>query len=301
MIVCPRCAVLHSSVHQACPQCGVVPAQVDGFRAWSPQSCEASSGFRSEYFAPLAAYEAKNFWFLARNRLIVWALETYCSPFESYLEIGCGTGFVLAEVARVFSHARVTGSEIFTKGLTFAAARVPRAHLIQMDACDCPYLDEFDVASAFDVIEHIDDDEVALRNLFRAVKAGGYVLITVPQHRWLWSATDSYACHRRRYEADELHAKVRRAGFEILRSTSFVSLLLPVMLVSRRSAKQVDPLAEFKNNAKLNEVLKAILACERRLITLGVNFPVGGSRLVVLKKPAPDRHCSISGTIRASV
>ncbi len=216
--------------------------------------------------------------------MIVWALKTYCSPFDSYLEIGCGTGFVLAEVARVFSRAHVTGSEIFTKGLTFAAAGAPRAHFVQMDACDCPYLEEFDVASAFDVIEHIDDDEAVLRNLFRAIKPGGYVLITVPQHRWLWSAADSYACHCRRYGAEELHAKVQRAGFEILRSTSFVSLLLPVMLISRRSARNFNPLAEFKLNAKLSETLKAILACERLLITLGMNFPIGGSRLVVLKK-----------------
>src|SRR5262249_49133872 len=162
------------------------------------------------------------------------------------------------------------------------AARAPHAHFIQMDARDCPYLDEFDVAAAFDVIEHIDEDEAVLANLFRAVKPGGHALITVPQHRWLWSDADRCACHRRRYQAVELHAKVRRAGFEILRSTSFVSLLLPLMLISRRSTKNFDPLAEFKIGARLNEALQAVLACERRLITLGVNFPVGGSRLVIL-------------------
>jgi SAM-dependent methyltransferase len=114
-----------------------------------------------------------------------------------------------------------------------------------MDACDCPYLDEFDVASAFDVIEHVDDDEAVMRSLFRAIKAGGYVMIAGPQHRWLWSAADSYACHRRRYDAEELHAKVRRASFEILRSTSFISLLLSAMLILRRSVKNFDPMAEL--------------------------------------------------------
>ena len=149
-----------------------------------------------------------------------------------------------------------------------------------------PFVEEFDVTGAFDVIEHIDDDEAALGYLYRALKPGGKLLISVPQHRWLWSTADSYACHRRRYTAEGLHAKVRRAGFEIRRSTSFVSLLLPAMLISRRSTKPFNPLAEFKIHAALNEVLKAILTCERRLVTRGVNFPLGGSRLVIATKPA---------------
>ena len=286
MIACPRCGAIHASTLRSCPECGFLPAEVDGFVAWAPQASRSNSGFKVEYFAPLAAHEDRNFWFVARNRLILWALETYCSPFESFLEIGCGTGSVLSAVARRFPSARVTGSEVFAEGLTFAAARAPRAQFVQMDACNCPYVEEFDVTGAFDVIEHIDDDEAALGYLYRALKPGGKLLISVPQHRWLWSTADSYACHRRRYTAEGLHAKVRRAGFEIRRSTSFVSLLLPAMLISRRSTKPFNPLAEFKIHAALNEVLKAILTCERRLVTRGVNFPLGGSRLVIATKPA---------------
>ena len=286
MIVCPRCAALHVSTHPSCPECGFLPAEASGFVAWAPWASQSNSGFKAEYFAPLAAHEDRNFWFVARNRLILWALDTYCTPFESFLEIGCGTGLVLSAVTRHFPNARVTGSEVLVEGLAFAAARAPRAQFVQMDACNSPYVDEFDVAGAFDVIEHIDDDEAALWYLHRALKPGGKLLISVPQHGWLWSAADSYACHRRRYGAKELHAKVRRVGFEVQRSTSFVSLLLPAMLMSRRSTKPFDPLAEFKIHAAFNEMLKAILACERRLVTLGVNFPVGGSRLVIAEKRA---------------
>lgn len=284
MIACPRCTALHASTQRSCPECGFAPAEVGGFVAWAPGASRSNTGFKAEYFAPLAAHEERNFWFVARNRLILWALDAYCSPFESFLEIGCGTGLVLSAVAGRFPNARVTGSEALVEGLAFAAARAPRAQFVQMDACSCPYVEEFDVAAAFDVIEHIDDDEAALRSLHRALKPGGKLLISVPQHRWLWSAADSYACHRRRYGAEELHTKVRRVGFEVKRSTSFVSLLLPAMLISRRSTKPFDPLGEFQIHAALNEALKAILRCERRLVTLGVNFPVGGSRLVIAEK-----------------
>jgi SAM-dependent methyltransferase len=284
MITCPRCAALHASALSSCPRCGFAPAIVDGFQSWVPEASRTADGFKAEYFAPLAALEERNFWFVARNRLILWALETYCRPFESFLEMGCGTGFVLAAVARRFPRARVVGSEIFVEGLAFAAARAPSAQFVQMDAGACPYVEEFDVAAALDVIEHIDDDEAALRSLFRALKPGGQALITVPQHRWLWSAADSFACHCRRYSAKQLHAKLRQAGFAIERSTSFVSLLLPAMLASRRSTRPFDPFAEFKIPSTLNEILRAILACERCLITLGLDLPIGGSRLVVAKK-----------------
>jgi SAM-dependent methyltransferase len=247
----------------------------------------AGGGFRPEYFTDLAALEAGNFWFRGRNALIVWALKKYFPRLGSFMEIGCGTGFVLSGVGAAFPGAALYGSEVFSAGLGFAARRVERAGFMQMDGRNIPYEDEFDVVGAFDVIEHIVEDEVVLAQMCRALKPGGGLLLTVPQHPWLWSEADRYACHVRRYTAGELHSKVERAGFEIVRSTSFVSLLLPAMLASRRRAagdKAFDPVDEFRIGRAANRVLEGVLAVERFAIRAGISLPAGGSRLLVARR-----------------
>src|SRR5205823_1532466 len=90
-----------------------------------------------------------------------------------------------------------------------------------------------DAIGAFDVLEHVYEDEAVLRQLYQALKPRGGLLLSVPQHPWLWSPVDDYSHHRRRYIASALAEEVERAGFRILRQTSFVSLLLPVVALSR--------------------------------------------------------------------
>jgi SAM-dependent methyltransferase len=263
-----------------------VLARVDGFLSWAPTLAHAGGGFKAEYFENLSRLEAGNFWFRSRNALILWAVKKYFPNFSSILEVGCGTGYVLSGLSRAFPTVRLVGSEIFTAGLGFAAARTPAASFVQMDARHIPYVDEFDVVAAFDVIEHIKEDVVVLENLYRAVKPGGGILLTVPQHQWLWSGADDYACHQRRYSAGELTGKLQAAGFDVVRSTSFVSLLLPAMLASRRAAakKEFDPMGEFRIGRALNATLGLILGLERWLIRAGINFPIGGSRFIIGRK-----------------
>ena len=288
MIACPSCAGELRNEHEACPRCGFRPEVIDGFTAWAPELAHAGGGFKAEGFDDLAELEAGNFWFRARNELIVWALRRHFPSLTSFLEVGCGTGFVLNGVSKAFPKARLVGSEIFVQGLRYAAARLPNVTLVQMDARQTPYVEEFDVAMAVDVIEHIEEDSDVLAQLYRAVKPGGGVIISVPQHAWLWSQADDYACHVRRYTAKVLHEKITKAGFEIKRSTSFVSLLLPLMLASRlakQDAGNYDPRAEFEIPALLNAVLERVLRLERMMIAAGINFPIGGSRFVVARKP----------------
>lgn len=97
-----------------------------------------------------------------------------------------------------------------------------------------------------------------------------------------------YACHVRRYSCGELKEKVRKVGFELVKSTSFVSLLLPLMMISRlrqRSGdKDYDPMAELKLSGAMNKMLEQILRLERALIRIGLPFPAGGSLILVARK-----------------
>jgi len=245
-------------------------------------------GFPADAFEYLARIEQGHYWFESRNRLIVWAMRRYLPGARTLLEVGCGTGFALKGLHAAFPTLLLTASDALPGGLAIAGARVPAATFVQQDALALDAVEQFDVVCAFDVLEHIVEDEDVLARLFRAANPGGGALITVPQHPQLWSRTDTHAQHVRRYRRHELIARIRRAGFTPVRVTSFVSLLLPILAVSRwiegrrpgRSSGR-----EANVSPSVNHALRAVLSLERQAIKCGVSWPAGGSLLAVARKP----------------
>lgn len=285
---CRKCDHQFASSTWKCPKCGFTPQSREGFVVDGETSSHDESGFRAEYFSELAKLESANFWFQSRNELILWAIRKYKPDPRNFLEMGCGTGFVISEVAQEFPSAKLTGSEIFLDGLKFARCRAPTVDLIQMDARNIPFINEFDAIGAFDVLEHIKEDEEVLIQLHKAIQPGGILILTVPQHPWLWSASDDYARHVRRYTNEDLSRKVGK-HFTILRNTSFVSLLLPAMVLSRgknagKENREYDPKEELSLPRFLNDLFLVIMFIEGILIKLGINFPFGGSRMLVARK-----------------
>lgn len=288
MKVCLRCTANFEHAGWHCEACGYTPPLIAGFPAFAPALAAGNQGYDPAYFADLYSLEAHNYWFRARNALLTWTLRKYFRAARMFLEIGCGTGFVLAGVARAMPQLTVHASEVSSSGLPFAAQRAPHAELFQMDARAIPFVEHFDVVGLFDVLEHIEEDAAVLAQAHRAIRRGGGLVITVPQHPFLWSQYDEHAHHVRRYAARELRAKVLRAGFRVVMMTSFVSLLLPLMMLTRRL--QMKPVADYDVLADLrvgrfsNFVLETILAIERALIRIGIRFPAGGSLLLVARR-----------------
>src|SRR5262249_22120338 len=101
-------------------------------------------GFDPECFSELAAAEAASFWFKARNKLILWALDKYVPDRGSFLEIGCGTGFVLSAIWDRYPDWEIYGTELFAEGLSYAKERLPDANLIELDAKNIPFEQRFD-------------------------------------------------------------------------------------------------------------------------------------------------------------
>ncbi len=194
----------------------------------------------------------------------------------------------MSGIRKEFQNLHLYGSDIFANGLSYEEKRLSDVLLFQMDARRIPFEKEFDVLGAFDVLEHIDEDAIVLQQMFRAIKSGGGMLITVPQHRFLWSKVDKYSFHKRRYTKKELIKKVKNAGFQIVFITSFVSFLLPLMFLSRMrrelSADKFDLLAELKIGYTKNRALENVLTTERIFIKHGFSFPAGGSLLIIAKR-----------------
>ena len=269
-----------------CVACGHVVAQGERIPMFAPELADTVSGMDPHFFEGLSKVEAEHFWFVVRNELIVGLIGKFFPNARWFLEIGCGNGAVLRAVAQSRAWERMVGSELHPAGLAYARQRLPAGvEFVQMDARDIPAAGVFDLTGAFDVIEHIADDEGVLRGLRAATQTGGGTVIAVPQHPWLWSRADDRAYHQRRYRRGELEAKLRRNGFEVLSSSSFTALLLPLMvasrLKSRHSERDNDVEREFAVNRHVNRLFTAILRAEIRMTMAGMKWPAGGSRIVV--------------------
>lgn len=287
---CPACGAVENvakgeaiwPLNSPCARCGYVVPSVADFAMFAAELADTASGFDPTVFDKLASIEAEHFWFVARNRLIIGLINKYFPEAKRFMEVGCGTGFVLRAILQSRGWERVVGSELHPTGLRYARKRLPSAvELVQMDARHIPAAGFFDLAGAFDVIEHIQEDEAVLRGIHASLRPGAGIVVAVPQHPSLWSKADEIAHHVRRYRRGELEAKFRRNGFEVLFSSSYTALLLPLFAASRLKKARDDDPYEFIVNPLVNRILVQTLLTEVRLTIAGMRWPLGGSRIVV--------------------
>lgn len=288
MKVCLDCRHRFEAKDWQCPNCGQLPQMHSRYPFFAPQVVADYGGFEARFFRRLAKIEKGNFWFESRNHLLIKAFQRYFPKARNFMEIGCGTGFVLSRIQKEFPDLALYGSDMFVEGLEYAEKRTPGASFFQMDAGNIPFDKEFDAIGAFDVLEHIDDDQAVLRQMFRATKTGGGILITVPQHMLLWSNIDVISHHRRRYSRAEILDKMNRVGFKIVWTTSFITFLFPIMLLFRlinknSRIKEGHSLNEFRIPDFLNHFLDKVCAVETSFLTHGKkkSFHFGGSLLVI--------------------
>lgn len=274
----------------ACSSCGWRPSRQDGFPLFAPALAETGSDFDVAGFDRLAAVEPWHFWFGPRARLLSRLVTRHFPEAGSFLEIGCGTGFVTRAVMAAQGWQHVLAGEVAVPGLGHAARLLPpEVELLQIDARAMPFRDAFDVIGCFDVLEHIAEDQLVLEGLAKALRPGGGLVPAVPQHMWLWSSADDHAHHKRRYGRGELEERCRRAGLDIVASLSYAVVTLPLLLASRFVSRRVSETGgapeELAPPPWLNATLKGALRAEVSLSLAGLHWPFGGSRIVVARRP----------------
>jgi len=202
------------------------------------------------------------------------------------LDAGCGSGRNMVELARL---GTVTGVELSEASVALARER-DVGEVIAGSVLEMPFADDsFDLAVSLDVIEHLEDDLGALRELRRTVAPGGALLVTVPAYQWLWSGHDEINHHHRRYTRRTLQRVAEQAGWSQLRTTYFNSLLLPVAIVLRvlervnRAKTTETSLDLWIPPEPVNWLLERPLTLEAALIARGGRIPAGLSLLAVFR------------------
>lgn len=241
-------------------------------------------------------YELEDFywWFAGRRHLVRRILAGFLAERRApgrltILDAGCGTG---AGLDNIESFGTVVGADAFADALEFCRRR-GKGRLLHT-SLEEPGIasDSVDVVTMLDVLEHIDDDRAALRSLFRVLRPGGKLLLTVPAYPFLWSDHDVALHHKRRYVAADLTARVREAGFLVRRRSGLVASFLPMIVVFRLLQKlrpSPAPAASFVVlPPALNALFRVILVGEVELSRL-LPLPFGSTIYLVAEKPAAAR------------
>ena len=232
--------------------------------------------------------EATHWWLAARRNIVLDSIrQSYPGRHDlHFLDAGCGTGLMLQELLPL---GTAEGVDISDEALQFCRRR-GLENVRNADLLDLPFAAErFDVVTALDVLEHLDDDAGALREFGRVLKPGGRVFVFAPAHRWLWSLQDEVSHHRRRYVARTLRDAVSKAGLVIERLTYVSTLLLPVIFLGRQWLKVRRRFREFDTENDLhpqwsNGILRSIFQFEIPILRR-TDLPFGASLLCVARKP----------------
>lgn len=242
-------------------------------------------------------FEDESWWFQNRNKLIISVVKQFTSG-QLFLDIGGGNGYV----AKGLQDAGET--VVLVEPGHQGAINAQKRGLKQII---CSSIEDvgikentIEAVGLFDVIEHIEDVQTFLNHINRLMRPGGHVFITVPAYQLLWSIDDDYAGHYRRYTLKSLERVMQSSGFEKVRHTYFFSFLVLPILFSRTIAQRLlkkkavkvgsaeKAAKEHINKGLGGKFIAAICSFERRLITGGMQIPMGASCLGAFRKKATN-------------
>ena len=239
-------------------------------------------------YAIMDRVEDTHWWFVGRRAILETFLKEIIQRIRNpqsairILDVGCGTG---ANLEMLSQFGTTEGVDVSDEALDFC--RKKGLTVRKGSAETLPYPDEtFDITTALDVIEHLDDDIAGLKEMYRVTKAGGYSLIFVPAFMWLWGVQDDISHHRIRYTRKQIVERIENAGFKVERATYANFTFFAPVLGGRLFMRGTGIKPESENNiniSALNGAFGKLFSAERFWLK-NRNFPFGVSIVIVARK-----------------
>ncbi len=231
--------------------------------------------------------EKTYWWHVGRLEIIEQRLKKISgrNKKNNILNVGSGTGGTIASLEKF---GKVQNVDVSKEAIAFLKRNGYKSQLVGNGPL--PFKDRsYDIVTALDVLEHINQDDNALADWFRVLKPGGSLLITVPAYQWLWSQHDVINNHHRRYTRSKLETKVRKAGFKVNKASYAIVFSFPLVagsrILAKVSRKKPNEYSSFVQLPKpINKLFINFLKFEARSGNV-VSFPFGTSILIVASKP----------------
>jgi len=201
---------------------------LDSHGIWVTRTTHMEVSYPEEGNQQYFQIEDKSFWFKHRNNCIVAALNLY-PPAGPVFDVGGGNGFVTRRLLDEGIEAALI--EPGPTGAYNAKTKRNIPNVFNATFEDCGFSkNSLSAVSLFDVLEHIEDDEKFLTEVCSCLKPGGYLYLTVPAFKWLWSSSDINAGHYRRYNPNELACLISEHFTVLFITCIFRSLVIPVLV-----------------------------------------------------------------------
>lgn len=224
--------------------------------------------------------ERSHWWFKGRREIIGKVLTPFLKPNIRMLDAGCGAGGNMEFMGK---YGTVFGIDISKEMVEYC--RTVGLKVSHGSVCNIPFEDgDFDVVLCLDVLEHIADEQVVVKELKRVVKPGGILIFSVPAFTWLWGKHDVQNNHFRRYNFNQLESLLKKSGLYVERSTYFNCFLLPAVWFFRRMLPKKSLETDFEiGSGSLNQLLLSVLKLESFLLGF-CNLPIGVSQVIISRK-----------------
>jgi 2-polyprenyl-3-methyl-5-hydroxy-6-metoxy-1,4-benzoquinol methylase/ribosomal protein S27AE len=286
---CPACGRSKISLdHNRCDDCGFDAGVEDGILDLHP--LVRDKDYRKSSAENLAKVYDRHFWYRARNRVILDVLNKaeWKDENPSIADLGCGNGYVMAKLEQ--AGYRVLGSDMHIRGLHIAR-QVAKGPIICALLEDIKLVEPLDAVCLFDVVEHIENQQQALKLAVSLVNPGGYILVTVPALKMLWSDFDVSCGHKRRYDRRMLKQLLADCGLEtVYISYFFMFSVLPVWLQRKSISKHIKKADRKSGYTKppprlLNSIFSMLSGIERFFSLIGIKPPLGTSLVGLAQVP----------------
>lgn len=230
----------------------------------------------------------------SRRHAVGQFLKHLDSPQSTILEIGCSSGYMLHELRTSLPQAAVIGSDYVPAPLEHLSKTMPDMPLLQFDLTKCPLpSNSLDAVVLLQVLEHIQDDATASREICRILKPGGLAVLEVPAGPSLYGVYDKVLMHCRRYSMSQFCTLLKNAGLEIVEKSHLGFFLYPgFWWVKRRDRRYLSADSETQKrilaeNIKSSGQHKLMNLAIKLELALGkwIRYPIGIRCLVTARKP----------------
>lgn len=250
-----------------------------------------------EYYKEYYHSERNHWFFRARNQIILNHIDSLIKNKKDLriLNVGVATGHTSELLS---TYGKVKSIEYDEDCFEFTKNNVASIDLIHGSILELPFEDNsYDLVCAFDVIEHVEDDQLGVNEMKRVCKAGGMVVVTVPAFMSLWSPHDEINHHFKRYKINEVLNLFNSSG-EVVYQTYFNFWLFPFIYLYRKinsvfnltkktvkdNANTGSDLAVMEGNQWVSNSLFWLLKSEIKFIKRRAKLPFGVSVLSSWKK-----------------